>query len=126
MRNDAPAPPVRVDPGDALGKELLQLLESRRAALAAAAEAAAAAPPAVRRKSLDAPRRAGGGGDDRKGSGKAQGGKVSRGAELYAAAYPEAEQLLGATIQGLKSGRIRLWVVPFRALNPEGCPPQVG
>jgi hypothetical protein len=45
---------------------------------------------------------------------------------VLAVALPEVSDLLGLVINGLEGGRTRVWLVPFEALNPEGCPPQVG
>jgi hypothetical protein len=99
MRNDPPAAPVRVDPGSAFGKQLLQLLDGRRGELERASAAGAAG---------------------------AWGGGLLGPAALHAAAYPDAARIVAAAAAGLRSGRVKAWVVPFQALNPEGCPPQVG
>ncbi len=123
---EAPVAPVRVDGGCNLGRQLLQLLEARKLEVerlldAAAATAdsgpavggATASGPAVTLSSAAAAAR---------GSSGAAAGVTATG--LFIAAYPEAVSALGRAAQGLRTGRIKLWVVPFRALNPEGCPPQ--
>ena len=43
----------------------------------------------------------------------------------FAEAYPDAPQLLAGAASSFEAGRVRLWLVPFRGINPEGCPPQV-
>ncbi len=39
-------------------------------------------------------------------------------------AYPDALERLSTVIQSWASGATRVWLVPYEALNPPGCPPQ--
>lgn len=88
-----------LEPGSHMGRELLGLLEARRAEAQAAEAAAGAAPEGAAAGALGA-------------------------AALHAAAFPGTSALLARVAGDFAGVSARIWLVPFTALNPEGCPPQ--
>jgi len=44
--------------------------------------------------------------------------------QLFVEAHPDAAHRMTAAVAAFESGALRVWLVPFHALNPEGCPPQ--
>ncbi len=108
--------PARVEPSSPLGKQLLELLDRRRQQL----ERQLAEP-----ADGDAPGLSTAGEDGAAAAGHGDESASSADRALYAAAYPDAPELIGSVVEGLKGGAFRLWVVPFAATNPDGSPPQV-
>jgi len=97
--------------------------ESPRPATVPPSPAAAAALPAALAPPSDCSSNRG---SSRTAAAAASSAAAAKAAELHAAAYPEAALALQRAAEGVVSQRIRVWVVPFEALNPRGCPPQVG
>jgi hypothetical protein len=79
--------------------------------------AAGGAPPRRRRPSAD---RARGGGAAAIPPGLA----APTTAQMFAEAHPDAARRMAAAVDAFEAGLLRVWVVPFSALNPDGCPPQ--